>query len=68
MRGVAKLGLAFVAAIHVATAAQAASKPVEQLYAECHKRIVKASGKYREGTPEASAAVEDCVRKRLGRR
>jgi putative alpha-1,2-mannosidase len=62
----ARSGLALALLVAVAAAAQAAPKPVEQLYAECHKRIVTPKGKFKEGDPKTDEAVEACVRKKLG--
>jgi hypothetical protein len=56
---------AMIAASSAAQAAQAAQRPVEQLYAECHKRIVTPKGKFREGDPKTETAIEDCIRKRM---
>ena len=62
---VARSGVALALLVAVAAAAQAAPKPVEQLYAECHKRIVTPKGKFKEGDPKTDEAIEACVRKKL---
>ena len=59
-------GLAFALLVAVSGAAQAAPKPVEQLYAECHKRIVTPKGKLKDGDPKTDEAIEECIRKRQG--
>jgi hypothetical protein len=59
-------GLAVALLIAVSAAAQAAPKPVEQLYAECHKRIVTPKGKLKDGDPKTDEAIEECIRKRQG--
>jgi len=61
----ARSGLALALLVALAAAAQAAPKPVEQLYAECHKRIVTPKGKLKEGDPKTDEAIEECVRKKL---
>ena len=62
----ARSGLALALLVALTAAVQAAPKPVEQLYAECHKRIVTPKGKFKEGDPKTDEAVEACVRKKLG--
>jgi len=60
-------GLALALLVAVSAAAQAAaSKSVEQLYAECHKRVVTPKSKLKDGDPKTDEAVEECVRKKLG--
>jgi hypothetical protein len=62
----ARSGLAVALLIAVPAAAQPAPKPVEKLYAECHKRIVTPKGKFKDGDPKTDEAIEECIRKRQG--